>query len=88
MLQCLTETLGERIHYPIRTPHDAGPREPVVLAGPTCDSADIIYDRANYALPTALTIGDPVDFLTAGAYTASYASVEFNGFPPLIKYCI
>jgi ornithine decarboxylase len=84
----LSETLGERIHYPIRTPHDAGPREPVVLAGPTCDSTDIIYDRADYALPTALTIGDPVDFLTAGAYTASYASVEFNGFPPLITYCI
>jgi ornithine decarboxylase len=84
----LTETQGERIHYPIRTPHDAGPSEPVVLAGPTCDGTDIIYDRANYTLPTALTIGDPVDFLTAGAYTASYASVEFNGFPPITTHCI
>ncbi len=84
----LTETQGERIHYPMRTPHDGGPSEPVVLAGPTCDSADIIYDRANYALPTALAIGDPVDFLTAGAYTASYASVEFNGFAPLAVHCI
>lgn len=84
----LAETLGERIQYPIRTPHDAEPSEPVVLAGPTCDSTDIIYDRANYALPIALTIGDPVDFLTAGAYTASYASVEFNGFAPITTHCI
>jgi ornithine decarboxylase len=84
----LTETQGERIHYPIRTSHDAESGEPVVLAGPTCDSTDIIYDRANYTLPTSLAIGDSVDFLTAGAYTASYASVEFNGFPPLTTYCI
>ena len=84
----LAETQGERIHYPIRTSHDAESGEPVVLAGPTCDSTDIIYDRANYTLPTSLAIGDFVDFLTAGAYTASYASVEFNGFPPLTTYCI
>ncbi len=84
----LTETQDERIHYPIRTPHDATLSEPVVLAGPTCDSTDIIYDRASYTLPKELTIGDHVDFLTAGAYTASYASVEFNGFPPLATHCI
>ena len=84
----LTETLDERIQYPIRTAHESGRSEPTVLAGPTCDSTDIIYDRANYTLPTALAIGDSVDFLTAGAYTASYASVEFNGFPPLTTYCI
>lgn len=84
----LTETLGERIYYPIRTSADAGSEEPVVLAGPTCDSTDVIYDRANYALPTTLAIGDNVDFLSAGSYTASYASVEFNGFPPLATHCI
>ncbi len=84
----LAETQGERIHYTIRTPHNNGASEPVVLAGPTCDSTDIIYDRANYALPLDLTIGDTVDFLSAGAYTASYASVEFNGFPPLSTHCI
>jgi hypothetical protein len=32
--------------------------------------------------------GNPVDFHSAGAYTASYASMEFNGFPPLRTYCI
>jgi ornithine decarboxylase len=84
----LAETQGERIHYPIRTPRDGGSDEPVVLAGPTCDSTDIIYDRANYALPLDLAIGDVIDFLSAGAYTASYASVEFNGFPPLATHCI
>ncbi len=85
----LAETLGESIRYPIRTPYDEeSPSEAVVLAGPTCDSTDIIYNRARYALPTALAIGDPVDFLCAGAYTASYASVEFNGFPPLAMHCI
>jgi len=83
----LPETQGESIRYPIRTPHDGGACEPAVLAGPTCDSTDIIYDRANYPLPVDLAIGDTVDFLSAGAYTASYASVEFNGFPPLATYC-
>jgi ornithine decarboxylase len=54
----LTETLDERIQYPIRTAHEGGRSELSVLAGPTCDSTDIIYDRANYALPAALAIGD------------------------------
>jgi len=84
----LPETLGERIVYRLRTPHDGGPEASVVLAGPTCDSSDILYERSGYALPLALGIGDPVDFLAAGAYTASYASVEFNGFPPIATYCI
>lgn len=84
----LAETQGERIKYPIRTPHDGGATDTVVLAGPTCDSTDVLYDRARYALPLALCIGDPVDFLSAGAYTASYASVEFNGFPPIATHCI
>ena len=84
----LAETQGEAIQYALRTQHDLGASEPVVLAGPTCDSTDIIYDRAHYELPLDLAIGDTVDFLSAGAYTASYASVEFNGFPPLVVHCI
>ena len=35
-----------------------------------------------------LEIGEPLDFLSAGAYTASYAAVEFNGFAPIRTYCI
>ena len=84
----LPETVAERIHYRIRTPHDGLPGEPVTLAGPTCDSMDVIYQRADYHLPLALAIGDPIDFLSAGAYTASYASVEFNGFSPISTHCI
>ena len=84
----LPETIGERIRYRIRTPRDPGVAEPMILAGPTCDSADIIYQDPRFNLPCDLAIGDPVDFLSAGAYTASYASVEFNGFTPIQTYCI
>jgi ornithine decarboxylase len=84
----LPETLDERIAYRLRTPRDGGRCGRVVLAGPTCDSTDILYEKSRYELPLALTIGDHVDFLSAGAYTASYASVEFNGFRPIRSYCI
>ncbi len=84
----LAETERERIHYRIRTPHDDTRCGPVVLAGPTCDSTDIIYEHAGYELPLDLAVGDKIDFLSAGAYTASYASVEFNGFAPIRTYCI
>jgi ornithine decarboxylase len=84
----LPETQSERIHYRLRTPHDDGPKVRVVIAGPTCDSTDIVYEHAGYELPLDLAIGDPVDFLSAGAYTSSYASVEFNGFAPIRTFCI
>jgi len=84
----LPEAQGERIQYRLRTPHDGQPTGPVILAGPTCDSMDILYQRARYDLPLALSVGDPVDVLSAGAYTASYASIEFNGFAPIQTYCI
>ncbi len=84
----LEETLDERIHYRLRTPRDGGPVGPVILAGPTCDSADILYRRHPYELPLDLEIGDWLDFLSAGAYTASVASVAFNGFPPIKSYFV
>ncbi len=84
----LPETQGERIQYRLRTPHDGQPTGPVLLAGPTCDSSDILYQRTRYELPLELAVGDPVDVLSAGAYTASYASVQFNGFSPLQSCCI
>lgn len=84
----LPETLNEMIQYRIRTPRDGGPTGPAILAGPTCDSTDIIYERAGYELPLSLAAGDYVDFLSAGAYTSSYASVEFNGFAPVRTWCI
>lgn len=84
----LPETWAERIVYRLRTPHEGGPSENAILAGPTCDSADVIYERTECRLPLDLAIGDPLDFLSAGAYTASYAAVEFNGFPPIRTYFI
>ncbi|MBV8779347.1 MAG: type III PLP-dependent enzyme [Alphaproteobacteria bacterium] len=84
----LAETMDESIKYRIETPGRAGETGPVVLAGPTCDSADILYEKADYRMPLALRVGDKVEIQSTGAYTSSYASVGFNGFPPLRTYCI
>jgi ornithine decarboxylase len=84
----LAETMDEAIKYRLLTPHDGGPAGPVILAGPTCDSVDILYERCAYKLPLGLKAGDKVRILSCGAYTATYSSVGFNGFPPLKTYCI
>jgi ornithine decarboxylase len=84
----LAETMDEAIKYRIKTPADGGPRGPVVIAGPTCDSADILYERTVYRLPLELKVGDRVEILSTGAYTSSYSAVNFNGFTPLKTYCI
>ncbi|KIN62409.1 Decarboxylase, pyridoxal-dependent [Sulfitobacter noctilucicola] len=79
----LAETEGEAIRYQIVTPHDGGDTGPCVLAGPSCDSADILYENRPVNLPLALRDGDRVLIRNCGAYTSSYSSVGFNGFPPL-----
>jgi ornithine decarboxylase len=84
----LAETMGESIKYRIAAPGRTGPVGSVVIAGPTCDSADILYEQTEYRLPLSLAVGDKVEILSTGAYTASYASVGFNGFPPMRTYCI
>jgi ornithine decarboxylase len=84
----LAETEGEAIRYPLLTKHDGRPAGPVVIAGPTCDSADVLYDAAGYALPLGLSEGDHVDIISTGAYTATYSSSGFNGFPPLKSYTL
>ena len=84
----LAETMDEAIRYRLRTAHDGSATGPVAIAGPTCDSADVLYDKAGYELPLALTEGDYVDVLSAGAYTTTYSSVGFNGFPPLAEYFV
>jgi len=84
----LAETMDESIRYPIRTPRDGDTVGPCVLAGPTCDSADVLYERKHYDLPISLEIGDKVLIEGTGAYTATYASVAFNGFLPLQTYHI
>ena len=84
----LAETIDESIKYRFATPGRSGVSGPVILAGPTCDSADILYERTEYRLPLGLEVGDKVEILSTGAYTASYASVGFNGFSPIRTYCI
>ncbi len=84
----LAETMDEAIRYPLRTPRDGDATAPCVIAGPTCDSADVLYEREPYLLPVSLEIGDKVLIEGTGAYTATYSSVAFNGFPPLKTYHI
>ncbi|MGY9004209.1 MAG: type III PLP-dependent enzyme, partial [Rhodospirillales bacterium] len=79
---------NEAIRYSISTPYDGEADGPVILAGPTCDGADILYENSAYRLPLALKTGDRVRVLNTGAYTTTYASVGFNGFDPLKAYYI
>ncbi|MET0840134.1 MAG: type III PLP-dependent enzyme [Marmoricola sp.] len=79
----LVETLDEAIRYRLRTTADGGVTGPCVLAGPTCDSADVLYEQQMVDLPVTLAEGDEVRLLSAGAYTSCYSSVGFNGFEPL-----
>ena len=83
----LIETLDEAIKYPIYT-EKSGELEEVVIAGPTCDSADIMYENYKYGLPLNLAIGDRLYWLSTGAYTTTYSAIEFNGFPPLASYYV
>jgi ornithine decarboxylase len=84
----LAETMDESIRYPIQTEHDHDRKVPCVLAGPTCDSADVLYEREPYWLPFSLEIGDKVLIGGTGAYTTTYSAVAFNGFPPLRTHVI
>ena len=84
----LIETMDEAMKYPIvsEKDEDNAKEGEVIIAGPTCDSADIMYEDFKYKLPLTLKAGDKLYWLSTGAYTSSYASVEFNGFPPLKTY--
>jgi len=67
----------EGLKYRIRTDR-TGPEVPWNVAGPTCDSVDVVL--RDELLPSDLQEGDFVYIRNAGAYTTAYAS-EFNGFP-------
>jgi len=84
----LAETMDEAICYPLVTPRDGDEKAPCVIAGPTCDSADVLYEKNLYPLPISLTIGDEVLIEGTGAYTTTYSAVAFNGFEPLKAYVI
>ncbi|QQD24834.1 type III PLP-dependent enzyme [Venatoribacter cucullus] len=83
----LIETMDESIKYPLFV-EKKGETEEVVLAGPTCDSADILYENYKYELPLNLAMGDRLYWFSTGAYTTTYSAIEFNGFPPLKSFCI
>ena len=67
----------EGLKYRIRTER-SGPDIPWHVAGPTCDSVDVVL--RDEPMPSDLQEGDFIYIRNAGAYTTAYAS-EFNGFP-------
>ncbi len=84
----LAETMDEAIRYSIVTDRDGDEKSLCVIAGPTCDSADVLYEKKPYALPNTLRPGDEVFIEGTGAYTSTYSAVAFNGFEPLRTYVI
>ncbi|MBI4276212.1 MAG: type III PLP-dependent enzyme [Rhizobiales bacterium] len=84
----LAETIDESIRYPIKTRKDRDEMAPCIVAGPTCDSVDVLYEKNPYPLPVSLAIGDKVLIEATGAYTTTYSSIGFNGYPPLRQYVI
>ena len=84
----LAETIDEMIRYPIRTEADGAPTAPCGIAGPSCDSVDVLYEKKPYDLPVSLEIGTKVLIEGTGAYTTTYSAVGFNGFPPLETFII
>ncbi|MHC0054107.1 type III PLP-dependent enzyme [Actibacterium sp. D379-3] len=79
----LAETMDEAIRYQFITDRDYEEAGPCILAGPSCDSADVLYEKRPVQLPVGLKSGDRFIIRNCGAYTSSYSSVGFNGFPPL-----
>ena len=69
--------LFDHARYPVEPLREGGERLPSVLAGPTCDSIDVIAE--NLMMPQ-LKVGDLVVGRAMGAYTWACAT-EFNFFP-------
>ncbi|GIF08463.1 GNAT family N-acetyltransferase [Actinoplanes siamensis] len=75
---------GDRLRYRLEFPtRDGGSRAPAVVAGPSCDSDDVLNGGTAVPVPAGLASGDPVWIHAAGAYATSYTTVGFNGFAPL-----
>jgi len=82
----LAETEGEAIKYQFATPgheYSSAAAGPCILAGPTCDSADVLYEKNKIYLTYDLRAGDKFIIKSCGAYTSTYSTIAFNGFPPL-----
>ena len=79
----LAETMDEAIRYQFMTDRDHEETGACILAGPSCDSADVLYEKRPVQLPLGLKSGERIIIRACGAYTSTYSSVGFNGFPPL-----
>ncbi len=69
--------LYDHARYPVQPLRQGGPQLPSVLAGPTCDSIDVI---AEDVLLPQLRAGDLIVGRAMGAYTWASAT-DFNFFP-------
>ena len=78
----LVETSDSMILFPVSSTA-SGELRSYVIAGPTCDSVDVLYDRVRPLLPATLKPGDRLRLHHAGAYTSVNSTVGFNGFDPL-----
>ena len=70
----------EKFRYPVIT-QKKGIEKIATLAGPSCDSVDVIYEEV--LLPD-LAVGDKVMFLSSGAYTTSYKTYNGFDFPAVV----
>lgn len=85
----LAEAEGESIKYQFTVlGKESEATTPCIVAGPTCDSADVLYERNKVDFPVSLASGDRVIIHTCGAYTSTYSTIAFNGFPPLAVVAI
>ena len=88
----LPEVVDEAIRYRIVADGPPGrPSGPVAIAGPTCDSLDILYESTPYLLPLDLASEDHVHLLSTGAYTATLrlaglqrVRTDVDGGPPAV----
>ena len=72
-----------KIYYAVKS----NPGEPILNMLNEAGSCFDIASRFELdKLPLSLKSGDRLYWLSTGAYTSTYASVEFNGFPPLKTY--
>jgi ornithine decarboxylase len=83
----LTEASETAIQYAVVTARE-GALQPAMVAGPTCDSSDILYGNNCFMLPEDLQIGDIIQIQSTGAYTTTYTSIAFNGFSPFETHFI
>ena len=80
----LAETEQEAIKYRFFVPgKDDDEKSEYIIAGPTCDSADVLYEDRKVLLSENVKCGDKIIIDNVGAYTTTYSTVAFNGFPPL-----